>query len=59
MYQEITLALKEADTNPNVMICAITGSGTYYSSGNDLTNYMKMESDNPEEEIERGSKVVE
>lgn len=59
MYQEITEALNEAESNPKVLICAITGNGSYYSSGNDLTNYMKVNVENPEEEIERGAGLVE
>lgn len=39
MYKEIQEALKEADSNPNVMICCFTGAGEYYSSGNDLSNF--------------------
>ena len=39
MYEEVSAALKEADQDPNVVACCLTGSGEYYSSGNDLNNY--------------------
>ncbi|XP_055451109.1 enoyl-CoA delta isomerase 3, peroxisomal-like [Psammomys obesus] len=39
MYHEIMLALKNASTDSSA-ITVLTGSGDYYSSGNDLTNFM-------------------
>ena len=39
MYRELIEALKEADANPNVLMCCITGAGDYYCSGNDLTSF--------------------
>lgn len=59
MYKEITDALDEAESNPKVLICVVTGNGSYYSSGNDLTNYTNVNVENPEEEIERGTQLVE
>ncbi|XP_052012815.1 enoyl-CoA delta isomerase 2 isoform X1 [Apodemus sylvaticus] len=38
MYQDIILALKNASTDNSVM-AVFTGTGDYYSSGNDLTNF--------------------
>lgn len=43
MYKELIEALKEADNNPNVLMCCITGAGDYYCSGNDLTNFTTPE----------------
>lgn len=43
MYNELIEALKEADSNPNVLMVVITGSGDYYCSGNDLTNFSSPE----------------
>lgn len=57
MYQEIIDAMKDAENDPNVLVCCFTGSGSYYSSGNDLTNYMNLE--DPETAIENGSKRLE
>lgn len=43
MYNELIEALKEADSNPNVLMVVITGAGDYYCSGNDLTNFSSPE----------------
>ena len=43
MYRELIQALKEADSNPNVLMCCITGAGQYYCSGNDLSNFSTKE----------------
>lgn len=43
MYRELIQALKEADADPKVSICCITGAGDYYCSGNDLTNFQTKE----------------
>jgi len=39
MYLDLRQALKEADANPNIKFCLITGSGDFYCSGNDLSNF--------------------
>lgn len=36
MYAGITNILKEAANNPNISMVAITGTGDFYSSGNDF-----------------------
>lgn len=43
MYKEIIEALKEAEADPKISICCITGAGDYYCSGNDLTNFQTKE----------------
>ena len=43
MYNELISALKEAEENPNITMCVITGAGDYYCSGNDLTNFSTKE----------------
>ena len=58
MYEDIPKALKEADENSSIVLVAITGSGEFFSSGNDLSNYLKP-TDNPEAEILKGSKFLE
>lgn len=58
MYLEIILALKEAETNSDIKICVFTGAGDYFSSGNDLSNYLK-ETTEPEKTIQQGCKLVE
>mmetsp|Transcript_24491 Transcript_24491/g.40832 ORF Transcript_24491/g.40832 Transcript_24491/m.40832 type:complete len:311 (+) Transcript_24491:50-982(+) len=39
MYTEITHALNKLSTDETVKVCMITGSGDFYSSGNDLSNF--------------------
>ena len=38
MYDSFVELLKEAADDPNTSIVAVTGTGAYYSSGNDLSN---------------------
>jgi len=37
MFESIIVELKKAAENPEVKFLAFTGSGEYYSSGNDLS----------------------
>ncbi len=39
MYVELQEALKEAESNPNVLLCCLTGAGDFYCAGNDLSNF--------------------
>lgn len=57
MYEEIPEALKEAGDDENVVICYVTGAGDYYSSGNDLSNFIKYQTDNPADLAKR-SRVI-
>ena len=41
-YTEISNALKLLDNNSNINIVIITGTGDWYSSGNDLKNFQDM-----------------
>jgi peroxisomal 3,2-trans-enoyl-CoA isomerase len=43
MYVEVTKALTEANSDENTHIIVITGEGDYYSSGNDLNNYLNVQ----------------
>ena len=40
MYQEIGTALTAAGKDNNVNVAATTGAGSYYCSGNDLSNFI-------------------
>lgn len=42
MYRGVTLALQEAAQDPSTHITALTGTGDYYSSGNDLSSMTAM-----------------
>ena len=41
-YDEIGIALEEAAKDDNVVVAALTGSGTYYSAGNDLSGFSQL-----------------
>ncbi|XP_051025952.1 enoyl-CoA delta isomerase 2 isoform X2 [Acomys russatus] len=56
MYQDIILALKNASTD-NTVITVFTGSGDYYSSGNDLTNFTRA-TGGMEEAANKGAVVL-
>ncbi|XP_071520175.1 enoyl-CoA delta isomerase 2-like isoform X1 [Panulirus ornatus] len=49
MYNEWIEALKEAAEDPSTVVTAITGSGNYYCSGNDLSNFTNINPDNMHE----------
>ena len=49
MYPGMGRILKEAAEDPAVRVAAITGAGPYYSAGNDLTNFAKLDLSNPAE----------
>ncbi|XP_026367203.1 enoyl-CoA delta isomerase 2 isoform X3 [Ursus arctos] len=53
MYQEIMLAL-EAASKDDSTITVLTGNGSYFSSGNDLTNFV-ISPDELEERARRGA----
>ncbi|XP_011229357.2 enoyl-CoA delta isomerase 2, mitochondrial isoform X1 [Ailuropoda melanoleuca] len=54
MYQEIMLAL-EAASKDDSTITVLTGNGSYFSSGNDLTNFTHISPDEIEEKARRGA----
>ncbi|KAH9490097.1 Enoyl-CoA delta isomerase 2, mitochondrial [Bulinus truncatus] len=45
MYRDIGKALKEAATDDSYRIAVITGTGDYYCSGNDLSNFTNISMD--------------
>jgi enoyl-CoA hydratase/carnithine racemase len=40
MYNEIIEALRQAENDPKVVFCCLIGKGKFFSSGNDLKNYI-------------------
>lgn len=42
MYSELENALRTASTNINIKVILLTGSGDFYSSGNDLSNFSEL-----------------
>ncbi|XP_004847814.2 enoyl-CoA delta isomerase 2, mitochondrial isoform X2 [Heterocephalus glaber] len=57
MYQDIILALKAAGKD-NSAITVFTGSGDYYSSGNDLTNFVSFASGDLEKISEESANTL-
>lgn len=43
MYREIPEALRAGATDPDVVVTVLTGTGSYYSSGNDMNAYTKWQ----------------
>ncbi|XP_074064731.1 enoyl-CoA delta isomerase 2 isoform X2 [Macrotis lagotis] len=57
MYNEIILALEAAEKDDSTLT-VITGSGDYYSSGNDLSDSANMESGEIEKKIKDGAMLL-
>jgi enoyl-CoA hydratase/carnithine racemase len=51
MYQEIIDALTEAQNDNKISICCLTGNGKFFSSGNDITNYLKPKDNESQEQL--------
>lgn len=45
MYVEVVTALGYAASHEEVVLAVLTGAGDYYSSGNDLANFMSFQGD--------------
>ena len=48
MYSEVQQTLIDAGNDDTVVLAVITGAGDYYSSGNDLSNFMNIPPEGPE-----------
>lgn len=60
MYHEITNTLNDAAKRNDILVTAITGAGDFYSSGNDLNNFMEvLSADNVEERTAKSSLMFE
>ena len=59
-YREITRALLEANRCPSITTVALTGTGDYYSSGNDITAAFKraMDNEDPETAIKTSNQTI-
>jgi enoyl-CoA hydratase/carnithine racemase len=61
MYRGVTLALQEAAHDASTHITALTGTGDYYSSGNDLSSMTGMtagEEDGIAAEINKAATII-
>ncbi|RYG53080.1 enoyl-CoA hydratase, partial [archaeon] len=54
MYHHLTTALTEAGGDPAVRVVVLTGAGSFFSSGNDLSNFTSMASGGMEAMAETG-----
>ncbi|XP_041454780.1 enoyl-CoA delta isomerase 2-like isoform X2 [Lytechinus variegatus] len=59
MYSEWATALDTAGADDSVVLALITGAGDFYSSGNDLNNFMKIDPSVLYEESVKGSNLLE
>ncbi|XP_069112207.1 enoyl-CoA delta isomerase 2-like [Argopecten irradians] len=59
MYEEIGNALREAGQDDSVVLAALTGSGDYYCSGNDLGNFMNVPPDGIADMAKNGGVILE
>lgn len=48
MYQEFMTALDEAGKNDACVVAMVTGTGDYYCSGNDLSNFTRIPPEGPQ-----------
>merc|ERR1711990_35068 len=59
MYDELQKALKEGAEDDSVVLAAMTGSGDYYCSGNDLGNFMNITPDQMAAHAVKGGNILE
>ena len=59
MYTAIGETLNAAAENPSVKVAVLTGTGKWYCSGNDLSNFTKnMPAGGPQEMASNGQRVL-
>jgi enoyl-CoA hydratase/carnithine racemase len=49
-YRALTVAIDDADHDPNVRCCVLTGAGNVFTSGNDLTDFQQPQGSGPGED---------
>lgn len=59
MYNEWAAALKEADSDPSVVLACVTGAGDFYCSGNDLNNFMGIDPNDMAKMAEDSSNLLQ
>lgn len=58
MYQELMTALEEAGKNDACVVAVLTGSGNYYCSGNDLSNFTRIPPEGPQKMANDARKIL-
>ena len=59
MYDEISAALDQAAKDPSVRVAVTTGTGDYYCSGTDLSNFSGIPAEGPEKLAEEGMNTLQ
>ncbi len=59
MYSEVQAALNDAASRSDVRAMVVTGAGKYYSSGNDLANFMTIPPEGPAKMAADAAAVLE
>ncbi len=59
MYSEVQRALEEANNQSEVRAVMMTGAGAYFSSGNDLANFINIPPEGPTKMAADASVVLE
>jgi peroxisomal 3,2-trans-enoyl-CoA isomerase len=54
MYHDICAALDDAAADPAISVTVLTGSGAFFCSGNDLSNFANIPKGGPQELAEQG-----
>ena len=54
MYDNVCAALDQAAKDPSVRVAVTTGTGDYYCSGNDLSNFTNIPEEGPEKLAKEG-----
>ena len=58
MYKEFMTALDEAGKNDACVVAMVTGTGDYYCSGNDLSNFARIPPEGPQKMARDGRDVL-
>lgn len=58
MYGEWVDALREAADDKKTVLTVVTGAGSYYCSGNDLSNFTNVTPDKMQEMADNGKAVL-
>lgn len=58
MYSEIQQALEEAAKIDSIVVALLTGAGSYYCSGNDLSNFVHIPPEGPQKLAAHAKEVL-
>ena len=58
MYKDIMALLKSSGADSSIKVTVMTGSGDYYCSGNDLSNFLDIPPEGPEHLATEGATLL-